>query len=151
MISESKTEQQMREEKAPTPSTIKELNEYIESLIEMKHDYGTCVYAMSLAATAAFNFVASRLGVTGFQVSCADLDVLRRTRSMEGPFMIIDGNNMLYPQYDIEGEVKKKLVEWEDWAAEQAEKKLAEGSTLVAPRVVKHWEMLAAKRNKKEE
>ena len=91
----------MRAEKAPWPKTLEELNEYITSLTDRQHDYGTCVYAMSLAAVAAFQHVASKLGVTGFQASCADLDILRRTRSMEGPFIILKAEDMCYPQYDL--------------------------------------------------
>ena len=51
-------EKKMREEKAPRPKSIKELTDYIEGLSdEKKHDYGTCVYAVSLAATATFNYM----------------------------------------------------------------------------------------------
>ena len=77
---EKMTEQEMRDTEVPRANTIGELSDYIESLVQQEHDYGTCVYAMSMAATAAFNYVARRLGVTGFQASCADMDVLRRTR-----------------------------------------------------------------------
>ena len=40
-------------------------------------------------AVAAFNFVVRQLGVSGFQSSCADLDFIRRTRHLDGPFMLI--------------------------------------------------------------
>ena len=114
----------MRAEKAPTPSLVEELNEYIRSLVEREHDYGTCVYAMSLAATAAFNHVASKLGVTGFQASCADLDVLRRTRGMDGPFIILKAEDMLYPQYDLPGELQEAIARWQGWLSEQAALKI---------------------------
>ena len=93
-----KTEKEMREEKVPWPKTLKELREYINGLVEREHDYGTCVYAMSMSAEAAFNYVAHKLGVTGFQASCAELDFLRRTRGLEWG-KLIDYNNLLYPQY----------------------------------------------------
>jgi len=79
----AQTEKEMREAKEPWPYTEQQLTEYIASLVDRQHDYGTCVYAMSLAAAAAFNYVAHKLGVTGFQSSCADLDFIRRTRSHE--------------------------------------------------------------------
>lgn len=138
------TEQEMREAKVPSLKTPEELQSYIESLVSQRHDYGTCVYAMSMAAVAAFNYVASKLGVTGFQASCADLDVLRRTRNIEGPFMIVASEKMLYPQYDLERDVKKALNDWREWAAGEARKMLADSTDNVHPSVVKHWESLAA-------
>lgn len=145
MKSESKTEQEMRSEKAPWPETLEALSEYIASLTERKHDYGTCVYAMSLAATAAFQHVAHKLGVTGFQASCADLDIVRRTRGMEGPFILLKGEDMIYSQYDLPGKLREAMDEWAGWAAEQAAKKLAENKQEnVHPDVWAHWVALAA-------
>lgn len=139
-------EMAMREEKAPTPETVEELAEYVRGLVERDHDYGTCVYAMSLAATAAFNHVAHKLGVTGFQASCADLDVLRRTRRMDGPFMVVDGANVVYPQYDLVGRVEDAVEEWRrTYGRDKAIELLAEKDrNHVSPNVVAHWEALAA-------
>ena len=140
------TEKDMREAKEPWPHTRDELDEYIDSLVERSHDYGTCVYAMSLAAAATFNYVAHKLGVTGFQASCADFDFLRRTRGIDGPFMLIKGEDMIFPQYDIPGKVTECLKEWEPWAAEQAVKKIAESNPeSVAAAVMAHWKNLAKK------
>jgi hypothetical protein len=137
-----KTEAEMRDEKAPTPETADELSAYVSSLVDREHDYGTCVYAMSLAATAAFNHVAHKLGVSGFQASCADLDIVRRTRHMEGPFMLIDGDNMLFPQYNLRKQLDEALSEWRGWAAKEAQKKLASTET-AHPDVIRHWRSLA--------
>ena len=141
---EKMTEQEMRDMEVPRANTIGELSDYIESLVQQPHDYGTCVYAMSMAATAAFNYVARRLGVTGFQASCADMDVLRRTRRIKGPFMIVDGYKMLYPQYSIERDVRVAMNEWAQWAADAARKLLAQDNEHTSPSVIKHWKMLAA-------
>ncbi len=135
----------MRETEAERPQTTEALAAYVERLVGGGHDYGTCVYAMSLAAVAAFNLVAHKLGVTGFQASCADMDILRRTRRYAGPFAIIDSDKMLYPQYDIPAEVDEMLGEWAQWAADEARKKLAERNLAsCAGAVVEHWQMLAA-------
>lgn len=138
-----KTEQEMRAETAPTFDTVEELQGYITSLVEREHDYGTCCYAMSLAATAAFNFVASKLGVTGFQASCADLDILRRTRHLDGPFVILKGEDELYPQYDNHQKLEECRVMWKDWIAEQAKAKLEKSADSAHPNVVAHWKKLA--------
>jgi hypothetical protein len=144
MKSAFKTEREMRAEKAPSPETREKLAEYIDSLVEREHDYGTCVYAMSLAATAAFNYVALKLGVTGFQASCADLDVLRRTRNMEGPFILFKAEDALYPQYDLPERLRTAMYEWRDWLAEQARLKLSESRPVKAhPNVLAHWRKLA--------
>ena len=138
------TEQEMRDATVPTFETVEELSGYIESVVEREHDYGTCCYAMSMAATAAFNFVAKRLGVTGFQASCADLDILRRTRSLDGPFIIIKGQDELYPQYNNVKRLQDARAEWKGWLADEAAKRLEE-TDHAHPNVVAHWEWLAGR------
>ncbi|AMO55571.1 hypothetical protein GZ77_09535 [Endozoicomonas montiporae] len=139
-----KTEQEMQKEKAPTLETMDELTTYINSLTEREHDYGTCVYAMSLAATAAFNHVASKLGITGFQASCADMDIIRRTRHIESPFALITAEKALYPQYDIKSDVDGYLNDWQDWLKKAARDKLKESEKeSVHTDVWAHWERLA--------
>lgn len=137
-------ELEMQACKAPKLNNVDELGGYITQLLEKQHDYGTCVYAMSLAATAAFNLVASKLGVSGFQASAADLDILRRTRGYEHGFMVIDANDLLYPQYDVPGKVR-------DWIARtrasgqlaKAANNLLETSGGAHANVVAHWRQLA--------
>jgi len=137
------TEQEMRAADVPWLDDSDELKAYIESLTDRDHDYGTCVYAMSMAATAAFNHVAKKLGVTGFQASCADMDFLRRSRGYKGPFMVIDGDNLCYPQYDLHAKLDEAIKEWMPWAAVEAKKRMEE-SPEAHPNVIAHWERLAA-------
>jgi hypothetical protein len=139
------TEAEMREAKVPWPKTKEQLTEYIESLVSKQHDYGTCVYAMSMAAEAAFNYVSNCLGVTGFQASCADLDFIKRTRGIDGPFMLIKGEDMLYPQYNLVDNLLEAMKEWKPWAKEEAEKKLSE-NTSAHPDVIAHWKALASQK-----
>lgn len=139
-----KTEKEMREAEVPTFDSSRKLRAYIDGLVERDHDYGTCVYAMSMAATAAFNYVARKLGVTGFQASCADMDIVRRVRHMRGPFMIVNGADALYPQYDLHAKLGEFLDEIKPWLAEEAAKSLASESSVSAhPNVVAHWKQLA--------
>ncbi len=143
------SEQEMRDTTAPTPKTLEELSAYVESLVMRNHDYGTCCYAMSLAATAAFNYVAQKLGVTGFQASCADLDILRRTRGLEN-FKVVNYHDLLYPHHCTED----RFPSWGDlmedpkirgWLREKAVALLAKNEEFVAPMVKLHWEQIAAK------
>jgi hypothetical protein len=137
------TEQELREYKVDRPKDLTALVDLLSILENRDHDYGTCVYAMSIAATAAFNYMAGKMGCTGFQASCADLDVIRRTRSIDGPFILLKGEDMLFPQYDLHQKLDEAMTEWLPWAAEQAALKLRE-SGRAAERVVAHWEKLAA-------
>jgi hypothetical protein len=138
----AQTEAEMRETKEPWPYTQAQLTEYIASLVDRQHDYGTCVYALSLAAAAAFNYVSHQLGVTVIQASCADLDFIRRTRGIKGPFILIKAEDALYPQYDLPGKLAEAMEEWKPWLKEQAEKQLADKEA-AHPNVVKHWKKLS--------
>ena len=137
------------EGKTPTPKSEDELVAYIrtmrewpESATEPGEGYGRCVYAMSNAAVAAFNYIASALGVTGFQASCADLDILNQLRGYKHGFIVLDGNNLLYPQYDIRAKVDEWIAETRPRLADEARKLLAE-SPNAHPNVVAHWQSLA--------
>lgn len=139
------TETEMREAKVPTPKTTKELAAYVNTLVRQPHDYGTCVYAMSMAAVAAFNHVADKLGVTGFQASCADLDIVRRLRRWDGPFMVVNLADHMYPQYDLCGSVAKAIADNAEWFRTEAAKQLTDQSEAFPahPNVVAHWRRLA--------
>jgi hypothetical protein len=140
-------EHQLREAKTPWPKTIEELTAIIKELTERQHDYGTCVYAISLASLATYNYVASALGCTGFQASFADLDMIQRTRHMENGFRIVDYGKLLYPQY-LTGEhfpsMQDLLEENKDQLKKAAQKLLDEKSEHVHADVVAHWRKLAS-------
>lgn len=143
MVETASTEKEMQEAKVPWPLTKEQLTEYIESLAtRTDYGYGTCVYAVSMAATATFNYMAGVLGITGFQSGCADFDILRRTRGMGGPFILLKGEDALYPQYDLLGKLDEAMEKWKPWLKEQAVKKLAE-SPDAHPNVLSHWRKLA--------
>lgn len=140
-------EKALREAKVPWPESLTELAAYISSLVDRPHDYGTCVYAMSMSALAAYYYVSKQLGVTGFQASMADMDLLRRNRHMEMGFRIVNYADMLYPQYwkgATAGLFAEALQENEEIAkavAEKAQEYLAE--TKGVDEVRKHWQILA--------
>jgi len=158
---EAKTEKEMHEVEAAWPKTEEDLISYIRSCLAAvnapadigDHEalgdaYGRCVYAISLAAVATFNYVAHVEGITGFQASCADLDILRRTRRLEGPFMIVDASKMLYPQYSDTLDRVKKFLESDDtkkWLKEKAKEQLDQNkdNEHVSVEVMAHWKKLA--------
>lgn len=138
------TEAQLRETKVPWPETPKELIAYIRALVDRPHDYGTAVYAMSMASVAAFYYASKMVGASGFQAGCADMDIIRRTRSMRGPFILIDGANALYPQYDLQGKLADFLTEIQPWLATNAVKELERFPENGSCAVRKHLEALAS-------
>jgi len=147
-VETAQTEVEMREAVVPWVRTKEQLIEYVESLVNRQHEYGTCCYALSMAAEAAFNYVAHHLGVTGFQSSIADLDFIRRTRRIKGPFMILKGEDALYPQYNLVDKVLESLENWKPWLKEEAVNKLAEKNEHTHPEVIAHWKRLAEKKVK---
>lgn len=132
------TEAKMREADVPWPKSEEELMAYVRGLVDRHHDYGTCVYAMSMAAVATFRYVASALEVTGFQASCADMDILRRTRGLKHGFRLVDYGNLLYPRYWTEETTpiyRKVLADnperWRDAATEALSTMSEHGSEAV--------------------
>lgn len=149
LTTERMTEEQMREAEVPWPKSPEELSAYIARLVDQQHDYGTCVYAMSMAAVAAYNYVAHRLGVTGFQASCADMDFIRRTRGLTMGFRLMDYSKLLYPQYLTEEHfptLPHLMVEHAKELAEAAQKKLDETGGVAHEDVLAHWKALASRK-----
>lgn len=148
----AKTEQEMRDSKVPWPQTIEELTEYINSVLGRDdHDYGTCVYAMSMAAVATFYYVSHMLGVTGFQASCADMDFLRRTRGYESGFRLTNYDDLLYPQYLNKEHFpshKELLMENLPQLARKAQRLLQENMP-AHPEVKARWEYIVSLANAK--
>lgn len=142
------TEKEMREAEVPWPESAEDLTAYIAALVNRPHDYGTCVYAASMAAVAAFYHVSRQLGMSGFQASCADMDFIRRTRGYKHGFRLIDYGKLLYPQYLD----REHFPTWEDLLdgnpdlhrklAEEAADKLTVDNG-VGP-VRDHWRWLVA-------
>jgi hypothetical protein len=148
MMSELKTmtEEELRDFKVPWPKTKDELQSFVDSLVDRKHEYGTCVYAISMASLATFYYVSGKLGVTGFQASCADMDFVKRNRSYDLGFTIVDYGKLLYPQYEDD-----TIGFWEyikankDALKKEALKLLADKDKKNAhPNVIAHWEKLAS-------
>lgn len=137
-------EKELSELPEPWPKNPDELITFVAQMTSRKHDYGTCTYAMSLAALAAFNYVAGQLGVTGFQASFADLDFLARRRGYKNGFIVTDGDHLLYPQYDVVGDLQR-WIEKQRPALAKAARKLMEqrGEDGVHPDVWAHWKAMA--------
>jgi hypothetical protein len=136
------TELEMRDMKAPWPKSWDELRDFCESLWTENNDYGKAVYCMSLASVAMFNLAAHKVGATGFQASCADMDILRRTRDMENGFRIVDYSKAMYPQYLESDQVIALLFdELAPLLKDAAAKELATNER-AHPNVIAHWKRI---------
>ncbi len=134
-------------DKPPWPKSEDELLAYLREMVawpegsgEPGEGYGRCVYAAAYAALATFYFMASRLGMTGFQASCADMEFLAQSRGMKHGFMVLDAENLLYPQYDMPARVAKWIAETRPQLAPVAREKLRE---VEADRIEPHPDVLA--------
>jgi len=138
----------------PRTRTIEDLTAIIDALVEREHDYGTCVYAMTHAALAAFNYVAHKLGVTGFQAGAADMTFIGRTRNMENGFRIVDYNKLLYPQYYDSPEhfpsARQLLIKNKEELSKKATELLGDRED-VHPNVKAHWEWVVSLGSKESE
>ena len=143
----------LRDAELPSPKTEEELLAQLSALVDREHDYGTCVYAMSLGALAAFHYVAHKLGVTGFQASCADMDFIARTRNWEHGGRVLDYGDLLYPQYEEKFDglgfwalIRENITD----LAKAAREKLAKHQgappeeSFAHPNVMAHWEAIVA-------
>lgn len=106
--------------------------------------YNSTAEALANITIAAHNYAAYYQGNTNFQSGWAQMKFLSVVRGIEGPFAIIDSNELLYPQYDVAGKVNKWLKEWEVALAPKAKELLETKSDMAHPDVVAHWRKLAA-------
>lgn len=148
------------------PENPAQLADLIESLtvfdyVDGGEGYEKSADAMWKAAVAAFDYTARKVGASGFQASWAALRFYGEVMHVDGPFMVLQLHDALFPQYDLPGRVAGFLEEQRPWLAEQAAAKLAEyeanptytytddagaeqTSERVHPKVVAHWRQLVA-------
>lgn len=145
------TEQEMREFKELWPESEQELIDHIRELAKANNDYGKAAYVISLAAVATFRYMSHLCGITGFQASCADMDILRRNRHYEDGFRIIDYNNLLYPQYwtDEHFPTREQLLQENLPRLQKKAKELLAQTSNASPNVKKHWETIVATKSTK--
>lgn len=148
---QSITESQLRSFSPSQSRSLDELKDLIGSLTDAVHDYGSCVYAMSIAAEAAFNYVANRLGVTVFQASCADLDIIRRTRSIKTSFTIVTPDDYLCPQYACKHSELKEKMEREAASIALERMRTKKDSEFTSAEVALHWAELVVKHYREDE
>jgi len=144
------TEKQLREWAVPYVKTREELDAILNNLSTRKQDYGTCVYSVSIATVATYNYMNTVVGSSGFQAGCADIDFIARVRGLKNGFQIIDFSNVIYPLYFNNTEkfpnATDILLNNLEVIAIEVQKRLKDykenGSKGIHPDVLNHWHMI---------
>lgn len=126
------------------PQTEEELLEYLREQENLPFDYNTVAEALTNVTVAMFNYFASKQGMTGFQSGWAAMEFMRKVRGIEGPFGILDGSKLLYPQYDLVGQVQEWIEDWKPEVGRIAKERLKNDDEHTHPEVRKRWQELAA-------
>lgn len=135
------------EAKKATPKT---LPKFIKHLTEdYNHDYGTICHAYTAAAIAAASAVdhSPAGGITGFQAGAIMWEFIRNWNHDDNKcgMVLIDYDNMLYPQYEYHF---NKIISKDTWEAIQKEARVHLISdpnvpNLKAhPNVIAHWQSI---------
>lgn len=128
----------------PFPKDTQELIGYLEKLIkDLNSSYSEAPFAPALAAISAFNYVACKMGLTGFQASHSGMLFLAKLRHMEHGFKIIDYRDLLYPQYlDRFNISADKLIRENLGTLKSSAKDLLTTHKDAAPEVKEHWKSI---------
>ena len=126
----------------------------MRTLLKKEHDYTSAMKVTARLTYEFFDYVASKLGLSGFQASWAQLEFLKLARHYEHGFMIVDFGNVLYPQYYHDRKhfpsAKQILMDNLDYFKKQAEKLLKE-RPCAHPEVRKHWKWIMSLGEKDEQ
>lgn len=116
----------------------------LSKFIDGPHSYDSSAQAVADAAVEAFNQVAGALGITGFQAQWAALTAYAKILNIKGPIIVLRGDDLLYPQYDIPARVQAWIEECHPWLSERAAELLEEQADNAVESVVAHWYKLAS-------
>jgi hypothetical protein len=125
---------------------ICELSDYIKTTCDEAKDYNSTADALWKSAEAAFEYAANQLGCSGFQAEWAALTFYSKVLGIKCPIGVLRADDLLYPQYDIQGKVEGWVTQWkETWARERARELLAkhEPGDPASERVLQRWKELA--------
>lgn len=125
------------------PQSEKELIDYIREQLDGPQTYNSAAESLANISVAAFNYAAHMQGATGFQAGWAGLQFIRIIRGIEGPFAILDSNQLLYPQYNLLGQVIEWIEKWKVELAPKAKEMLETVGDNAHPNVVEHWRQMA--------
>ena len=109
------------------------------------HDYGTSARATAAAAFATAIAFAQYEGLTGYQWGYVAMDVLGRMSFPNNKlgFMVIDYDDLLYPQYEHRFTERKISAEGAQKLRQEAKARISGNDGVVHPEVMAWWQKLA--------
>ena len=105
--------------------------------------YGEAPRAMAQACLAVGYYLSDKFGITGFQAGFVMWDFICdwRYRHNKCGLIIVDYDDMLYPQYDYRFEKTISRYTWEA-LQKQALENLEKDSEYAHPNVIEHWQSI---------
>ena len=130
--------------KADNVKTKDDLDKLLNEVAKDKTlDYGKAVYGISACMIAVLNYINRQAyGITGFQASCIGWEMVRKllTDSKVG-IVLLDFENMLYPQYE---ERFSKTIDKEMWEElQKIAKRNLRKHIGACQEVIDHWKAIA--------
>ena len=125
---------------------FEKLCEYLKLCETYDDDYGGVVMAMGQAALAVMDYFAHVFGITGFQASCLNFEILRGWTYSHNKtsLKIVDYDDMLYPQFSYKYDKTITPYIWES-IQKEAKRSLDEMDSFdhkVHPAVIAHWQSI---------
>ena len=135
---------QFLKEKTPWPKDSQELISYVEEVSEKYNtSYNDAVYGPALAAIAAFNYTASKMGLSGFQAGYSEMLFLMKQRNLENGFSVIDFNDLLYPQNLYKFNITPDIIIRENLESlKTSARKLLQENNYASEEVRNHWQSI---------
>lgn len=135
---------QFLKEKTPWPKDTQELVSYVEKVSEEYNtSYNDAVYGPALAAIAAFNYTASKMGLSGFQAGYSEMLFLMKQKNLENGFSVIDFNDLLYPQNLYKFNITPdKLIRENLESLKASARKLLQENNYASEEVRNHWQSI---------
>ena len=106
--------------------------------------YSEGAWAMRDAALLAYRYAAHLAGASGYQASIAALDAYRAMVGIDGPFIVLRAEDLVYPQYDLRAKLEEFIEKSRPWVEKRAARLLSEDHG--AATVREHWKQLVAGR-----
>lgn len=92
---------------------------------------------------AAFNYAASKMGLSGFQAGYSEMLFLMKQKNLENGFSVIDFNDLLYPQNLYKFNITPdKLIRENLESLKTSARKLLQENNYASEEVRNHWQSI---------
>ena len=137
------------QKKAKDVRSTQELKEFLDSILEVDHDYNSIEEGFIAGLTATMKAMDRHKngGITGFQAGWIVHKFMEKELLITCPWRTQRYNDMLYPQYEnkFEKTISKEVWDWLQKEAKSKLKELKDSNVEFKPHpdVVNHWKKIA--------